>query len=73
MRLLERKPSKVVEVRVKPHPICPHCGVVMRYNGRPAHSPRVTHYKCAMVACGFTAKLFDAIVPLSDISDGRRP
>lgn len=73
MRLLERKPTKVVEVRVKAHPICPHCGVVMKYNGRPAHSPRVTHYKCAMSWCSYTAKLLDAFRPVSDIPDTHKP
>lgn len=71
MPVLERKPTKTVEVRVKPHPICPHCHVVMKYNGRPAHSPRVTHYKCPMRWCGATEKLFDAFLPLSDIPDAR--
>lgn len=71
MRLLERKPTKIVEVRVKPHPICPHCHVVMKPNGRPSHSPRMSYYKCPMSWCGATDKLLDAFVPLSNLRDTR--
>lgn len=65
MIVAERATERMI--RVKPHPVCPQCGVVMRYNGNPTHSPRITHYKCPLRGCGQTTKLFDAFLPLKDV------
>lgn len=73
MRLVERKPTELIEIRVKPHPICPHCNVVCKPNGRPSHSPRVSYYKCPIRGCGFTTKLFDAFRTMSNIRDTPGP